>query len=309
MPIKFQCSCGQVLNVPDEKAGKSGKCPKCQKTVQIPSASAKSPSSTANPTAKAASSGGQSTPAKASTSTQAVVPTTAAKPAPVPAAKLDSLFEEAGLKKKSGPTCPKCGAAYHQGSAMCVQCGLNFETGEQSLGFNAAIEQQEFKNEFLQEAAENMKRDVVMDERRDKSGIPWWMILSYLVGAITLGAAGIIIVDGRLGVPAAEGSLMGNLQRLPVFTILGATLMVTGQFIHFFAHMSIVVFGFRKSIGAGFGCLLVPFFSYVFGIMNWADNKSAIMAIVTSLATIGLGIGLILSAGGFGLLQQALIIY
>ena len=30
MPIKFKCSCGQVLSVPDKMAGKQGKCPKCK---------------------------------------------------------------------------------------------------------------------------------------------------------------------------------------------------------------------------------------------------------------------------------------
>ncbi len=161
----------------------------------------------------------------------------------------------------------------------------------------------EFKNEFLQEAATNMSRDVLMDERREKSGIPWWMIMSYLIGAITLCAAGIIIVDGRFNEPAAAGTFLGDLQRLPVFVVLGMTLVITGQCIHMFAHLSIVIFGFTHSIGMGFGCLLVPFFSYVYGIMHWADNRAAVMAIVTSMITAGAGVGLVIAGGGFGTLQ------
>ena len=34
--IKFKCNCGQKISVPDKYAGKSGKCPKCKETCQIP---------------------------------------------------------------------------------------------------------------------------------------------------------------------------------------------------------------------------------------------------------------------------------
>lgn len=38
MPIEFRCSqCGQLLRVPDEAAGKSARCPKCQALMSVPS--------------------------------------------------------------------------------------------------------------------------------------------------------------------------------------------------------------------------------------------------------------------------------
>lgn len=310
MPIKVKCACGQVLNVPDDKAGKSGKCPKCQKVVQIPAAAAAgsgaSPSAAPAARSAAPATATATSPSKAAANKSANAGKPTAKPAasvaPV-AGKLDSLFEEAGLTKRTGPICPKCAAAIKPGTVMCTSCGLNFESGEQALGFAAKIEQQEFKNEFLQEAASNMVRDVVMDQRREKAGMPWWMIMSYLIGAITLALAGVVIVDGKFGTPSPEGSFIGNVQRLPVFVTLGVTAMITGLCIHTFAHLSIVVFGFMQSWGKGFGCLLVPFFSYTLGIMNWADNRQALTAIGMSILTVGIGIFLIISGGGFDTLR------
>jgi hypothetical protein len=294
MPIKLKCSCGQVLSVPDNLAGKSGKCPKCQTAIRIPN-----PAAATTAAAQSATKG----PATSAPVAKAKPAAPSQVAAALPTNKFDSLFDDAGLTKKSGPVCPKCGVGIRPGTVLCTGCGLNFETGDIATSFEAATAEMEFKNEFLQEAAHNMSRDVVMDERREKSGIPWWMIMSYLLGAMTLCAAGVVIVDGRFNEPAEAGTFLGNIQRLPVFVVLGVTALVTGQFIHTFAHLSIVVFGFRQGLGPGFGCLLVPFFSYIYGIMHWADNKQALMAIVTSIVTVSAGIGMVIYGGGFNTIQ------
>jgi hypothetical protein len=303
MPIKLKCSCGQVLSVPDNLAGKSGKCPKCQKSIQIPNPTAAK--AAAVPAAKASPAKVATVPASAGRAPAAKSkPATAVQVAAAqPVNKLDSLLDEAGLKKKTGPICPKCGAGIRPGTVLCTGCGLNFESGETAVGFEAIAATLEFKNEFLQEAANNMSRDGIMDERREKSGIPWWMIMSYLIGAMTLCAAGVVIVDGRFNEPAEAGTFLGNVQRLPVFVVLGITAIITGNSIHAFAHLSIVVFGFKQSIGKGFLCLLIPFFSYVYGILHWADNKQAITAIFVSIVTISAGIAMIIYGGGFGTIQ------
>ncbi len=312
MPIKLKCSCGQALSVPDNLAGKTGKCPKCQKPLQIPKLTAQpTAQATAQPTgAGPASATSKAAPAKSTAATAAAATATKPKPkptVPVVAAqatnKFDSLLDEVGLTKKTGPVCPKCSAPIRPGSVLCTACGLNFESGEQAMGFEAAAESLEFRNEFLQEAASNMVRDVKMDERREKAGLPWWMLMSYLIGAIILCGAGVVIVDGKFGTPEPAGTPIGKIQRLPVFVVLGITAMVTGQCIHLFAHLSVVVFGFKRGVGPGFGCLFVPFFSYVYAIMNWADNRQAIMAIFMSIVTVSAGIGLIIAGGGFGTLQ------
>ena len=310
MPIKLKCSCGQVLSVPDNLAGKSGKCPKCQRSIQIPNPTAAKTTTAPAAVPAAKASPAQANPAKVATASTGRAPATKSKPAPAvqvaapqPVNKLDSLFDDAGLTKKTGPICPKCGVGIRPGTVLCTGCGLNFETGDTALGFEAIAATLEFKNEFLQEAADNMSRDGVMDERREKSGIPWWMIMSYLIGAMTLCAAGVVIVDGRFNEPAEAGTFLGNVQRLPVFVVLGITAMITGNSIHAFAHLSIVVFGFKQSIGKGFLCLLIPFFSYIYGIIHWADNKQAITAIIVSIVTVSVGIGMIIYGGGFGTIQ------
>ncbi|MDX1926264.1 MAG: hypothetical protein SFV81_07095 [Pirellulaceae bacterium] len=299
MPIKLKCSCGQVLSVPDNLAGKTGKCPKCQNAIKIPHA-APAPA-TANAAAASVGAATKAPAAKAKPAAKPAAPMQVA--AAQPTNKFDSLLDEVGLTKKTGPVCPKCGVGIRPGTVLCTGCGLNFETGEVATSFEAAAATFEFKNEFLQEAAHNMTRDVVMDERREKAGLPWWMLMSYLLGAVTLCAAGVVIVDGRFNEPAEAGTFLGNIQRLPVFVVLGVTAMLTGQFIHAFAHLSIVVFGFKQGWGPGFGCLLIPFFSYIYGIMHWADNRQALMAVVTSIVTVSAGIGMIIYGGGFGTIQ------
>ncbi len=291
MPIKLKCNCGQVLNVPDAMAGKSGKCPKCQATLRIPAAAgAPAASSPAAATAKPASA---KTAAKPATKP-------AAKPAPAaaPAAAMDDLFDEIGLTKKTGPVCPKCGGSVQRNAALCTHCGFNLQTGEQAVGFEARIEREEFKNPFLQEAANNMQAEVVSEERHAKAGTPWWMLVSFLLGALCIGAAGIIIVDATMNEPAEEGTFLGKLQRERFGVVAGVTFATVGCMISFFAHLSIVIFAFARKVGLGFATLLVPFYNMYFGIKTWADNKSGIYGLIIGAVLAGLGVWLTIASGG-----------
>ncbi|KPJ57728.1 MAG: hypothetical protein AMS16_00925 [Planctomycetes bacterium DG_58] len=45
MPIVVTCECGKVLKVPEEHAGKRGKCPGCGKVITIPTAESQAPPS------------------------------------------------------------------------------------------------------------------------------------------------------------------------------------------------------------------------------------------------------------------------
>jgi hypothetical protein len=182
---------------------------------------------------------------------------------------------------------------------------LNFELGEQMVGFDALRERPEFDNAFLQEASDNMVRDLAMDLRRDRASMPWWVIMSFLIGAMTLCAAGIVIVDGNFGEPAPENTFIGGLQRLKVFTVLGMTATITGLAIVVFAHLSITFFGFTKSAAKGLACFFLPLlFSFPYGIMNWTDNKAPVKAIMTAILFIGFGVFLIVSGDGFAKLQS-----
>lgn len=292
MPIKFKCKCGQVLSVPSKMAGKEGKCPKCGVAIKVPmpknsAGGSTSGSSKPTPSAKAA-----------------------AKPASQPAAKasspalgaMDDLLEDAGLVEKTGPTCPQCFADIKPGTRICTSCGYNLETGETVKGYASAGPQgPEFDNQYLQQASENMQRDTLMDSRRDKSSMPWWVLMSYLIGTVTLCLAGVLIVDGQFGEPAAANTFVGKLQRLSVFQVLGATMVITGTAITIFAHLSITFFGFMRSAGQGLACLFLPLlYSIVYGIMNWADNKAPVKAIISAIVLLGFGCFLIVQGGGFG---------
>ena len=91
MPIKVSCSCGQSFTAKDELRGQTLLCPKCHQPLTI-GADAEQASKNR---------GG-----------------------------IDELFEEAGLKEVKGPRCPQCGAAIIANAVMCVECGMNFQSGE-----------------------------------------------------------------------------------------------------------------------------------------------------------------------------------
>lgn len=303
MPIKFQCTCGHVLTVPDNAAGKNGKCPKCQATVKVPvpkAASSTSGGATAGKTAKPNTS---SKPASAKAAASKPV-ATASTEVTTPVGVMDSLLEEAGLTRRKGPVCPKCAADIRPGAVVCISCGLKFESGESLTGFKSQTTRPEFDNIYLQEASDDMVRDTIMDLRRDRASMPWWVIMSFLIGAVTLAAAGVVIVDGKFGEPAPEGQFIGKLQRLQVFTTLGLTVLVTGLANVLFAHLSITFFGFTKSVVHGLACFFLPIlYSVPYGIMNWSENKAPVKAIMMASIFIGFGVFLIVSGDGFAKVQ------
>lgn len=299
MPIKLKCSCGQVLNVPDSLAGKTGKCPKCQAALRIPAATAPATAQPAPAAAAAKPAAAKPATAKPATAKPAAAKP-AAKPAPVAAssAGMDDLFDEIGLTKKTGPVCPKCGGSIQRNAALCTHCGFHLQSGEQAVGFEARIEREEFKNPFLQEAANNMHAEVLSEERHAKAGTPWWMLISFLLGALCIGAAGIIIVDATMNEPAEESTFLGKLQREKFGVVAGVTFATVGCMISFFAHMSIVIFAFSKTVGLGFATLLVPFYNFYYGIKTWSDNKSGIYGLIIGGVVAGLGFWLNAFSGG-----------
>lgn len=269
MPIKFKCnSCQHVLTVPDNLAGKTGKCPKCQNALKVP------------------------------------VPKAAAAAAPAAPAfdpRMHSLLEEVGVVHKTGPICPSCQADIQQGVVVCINCGMNLQTGQKVLGYDAKVERPEFDNDHLNQAVTNMRRDEMIQVRRDRAAMPWWVTAAFLIGAIVLCGAGVILVDGNFGTPSPENTTMGKLQRLPVFVVLGATVGITGTALALFAHLSITIYGFQQKLSKGFLCLFIPLiYSLPYGFMNWTNNKAPVKGFVMAMIFVGIGVGLIMLGGGFG---------
>jgi len=220
---------------------------------------------------------------------------------------MGALLDEMGFVKKVGPTCPSCGADIRPGTVICTSCGFNLQTEKKLTGFDAKVERPEFDNLFLQQAVENMQRDKVTDQRREKSSMPWWVLASFLIGVVVLCGAGVILVDANFGEPAPADTRLGRIQRVPLLVILGTTVGVTGLALAVFSHLNICAFGFQRKLTTGLACFFLPLlFSIPYGIMNWTDNKAPIKGFIMALLFMSAGAGLIISGGGFGKLNGVL---
>ncbi|TWT69214.1 hypothetical protein [Crateriforma conspicua] len=146
MPIRLKCSCGKVLSVKDEMAGKAVKCPACSKPIRVPKPKA-----------------------------------AAAPAAPQAQSELDDLFSEEGFDRVVAAACPACGVEMKAGAVLCTKCGFNKQTGEYIEGHKVAGVDVDLGTLQLQMAEESMGRDrQTQDEMLKRSGMPWWMLLVVL---------------------------------------------------------------------------------------------------------------------------------
>ena len=277
MPIRVECSCGQVLKVADTMAGKSGKCPKCQNVVRIPAAGGASESAT-KPTLAAKSSGVAKSAGASKPVAEKAVVAAGANPN-----RMDSLFEEAGLVKKVGNFCPNCDTPYPTGALLCTRCGLNLQTGEKLAAHETEAARAEFRNKHLNEAAQMMRREDDLQSRTLNAGTPWWVMLCVLLSGISIAAAGIIIVDGRLTEPQPTSTPIGKLQALPVGLMLSLVLAINCILVTNFAHFAVVVAAFREKTSYGWMSLLVPMYSGYYGISRFRQLSGTVVAYVVAV--------------------------
>lgn len=117
--IRFSCQCGKKLKAHPRARGEIVKCPKCGKSVRVPQVSTR----TKEGGLLLSAAGAESAPsADESKSRHAVVRPKAAPSKPGAAAEPPLPL--------SGGKCPKCGAPTPIGAVICVNCGMNFVTGE-----------------------------------------------------------------------------------------------------------------------------------------------------------------------------------
>src|SRR6185295_17393970 len=133
MPIKVQCSCGKAFAAKDELAGKTVKCPGCQKPLKIPGGPAPAKAAAKPDAAKAA--------AKKSSADDDDYSLSADEPAPRP--KSD-LFDEVGLKAapKGTMPCPGCTEPLPPDAVICVKCGYNMKLGRKMKTMTTSGESQ-----------------------------------------------------------------------------------------------------------------------------------------------------------------------
>jgi hypothetical protein len=177
MPIKVQCACGKAFAAKDELAGKTVKCPGCQKPLKIP--------------------GGEPAAGKAAAPAKAPARSAPASPAPkaAPAADPGSLFEEIGLQAAAPGTrpCPGCMEPLLLDHVICVNCGYNTKIGrrmqtvkmggEAGEGGHSAI-----ADGLLSKAAQVMDEDAAEEKKKTAEGMPWWVYLIILIGLVGLAA-------------------------------------------------------------------------------------------------------------------------
>ena len=118
MPIKTVCSCGAAFAAPDKFAGRQVKCPKCSQPVRVPADGA----APAQAGAKAA---GKGSPAAGAAQGKRRAAAAHVDP------DLNSLLDEVDLgQSKTGRRCPGCRGDVEQDAVVCIQCGMNLETGK-----------------------------------------------------------------------------------------------------------------------------------------------------------------------------------
>jgi hypothetical protein len=173
MPIKVQCECGKAFAAKDELAGKTVKCPGCQKPLKIPGGAAP---------AKA--------PAKPSSGAAAKVA------APSPASGMSDLFDEAGMHAAAKGTmpCPGCGEALAQEVVVCVKCGYNMKLGRKmntiKTGSESAVHigHGAVAADLMEKAAAVLEGDEEAEATKTTEGMPWWFYLVALLILIGIAA-------------------------------------------------------------------------------------------------------------------------
>lgn len=261
MPIRVQCQCGQSLNVPDQMAGKSGKCPKCSAVIKIPAASPAATQTATNPgTAKA----------------KVDKPKTAVA---APSKKgMDDLLDQVGLVKKTGTFCPNCDAPLAQGAALCVKCGFHMESGKRLSEHESESSRQEFNNKHLNEAAVMMKREKELEKRTLASGMPWWVLLCILCLGVMTVVVGLVFVDGAKTGLQPESSFVGKIQRQSFLTVIAMLLAVNCTLVSVFAHFATVAHAFRVKPKHGWLSMFIPFYSAIFGLTQFSRIRGTVIA-------------------------------
>jgi len=173
MPIKVQCACGKAFAAKDELAGKTVKCPSCQKPLKITEGAAP---------AKAAAKPSSSGAAKAA--------------APPPAGGMSDLFDEIGLKaaEKGTMPCPGCGVSLPQEAVVCVKCGYNMKLGRKMSTIKTGSEagghigHGAVAADLMEKAAAVLEGDEEAEATKTTEGMPWWVYLVVLLILIGIAA-------------------------------------------------------------------------------------------------------------------------
>ena len=240
MPIRVTCQCGQSLNVPDTMAGKSGKCPKCQKMLKIPAASS-APAEAAKPAG---------TPKLGKTASGSPKPT---------ASTMADLLDTAGLVQKTGIFCPHCDQPSKPGAVICTHCGFNFTEGTKVEG-HKSNQKKQFGNKNLNEAVESMKREASTQSRMQATGTPWWMMFATLAALLMFVSGALIKMDASQTGEVSTMEWMARIQKANWLPVIAGAAGSGFLLIAVFAYISFIFTAFFESRKQGILCLFAPLY-------------------------------------------------
>jgi hypothetical protein len=246
MPIKVKCgSCSAAFSAKDNLAGKNVKCPKCGAGIRVPAATA--------PVGQAS--------AKAATSPAArsgfagTVSGNLGDP-------LADLLDEVGVKGvATGSVCPSCEAPVTPGAKLCINCGLNFETGTflQTLAYEDGASETAGMSEvdkMLWKAEKEIEDMPISGDGQDfGDGASAYVVAGAVaIVGITLAATGLLITMTLQQMADSSGSAQVALVASTLFFLIG--------------HVWMIIMGFMQDPKFGVLCTFLPGFSLVFACMN-----------------------------------------
>jgi predicted Ser/Thr protein kinase len=141
MPQVIRCPhCAQMMQVPDNSAGKQVQCPKCRRAMLVGSAPVRQPVTAASPSLNTAPSKSKP-PAnadKAKVSASHSSPSRAAPPASSGPASAYAKERASSFSPTSiSPLCPACKAALLPGAIACLDCGFLLQNEASSPDLDA----------------------------------------------------------------------------------------------------------------------------------------------------------------------------
>lgn len=272
MPIKVTCKCGQSFAAKDQLAGKVVKCPKCAQPLRIPQPKQKPP---------------------------------APQQPPAPAAGgLSDLFDEAGMTGHAqddykGARCPSCNAPLAHNATLCVECGLNLQTGKYVKGIGQASQRGPKKAEGYEGAAQQLlaKAERALDaapmaaDRGEKEA--WYLPWVTAIALIAVGAVAFVLWMGfsrLINMPEEEAADQASRLGKGVVFWVGLSMASLGGLLMLTSELRIAVYAFKfQDTLHGILSLLIRPYAVIYAVLQRGNLDYWVKV---------WGAGLFLSVGG-----------
>lgn len=262
MPIKVTCKCGQSFAAKEQLAGKAVKCPKCAQPLRIPQPQQKPPAPQ--------------------------------QPAPPAAGGLGDLLDEAGMSGHEhddyqGARCPSCDAPLAHNATLCVECGLNLQTGKFMKGIGQDTKRGPVKAEGYEGAAQELlskaeKALAAAPAAADRGEKENWFIPYVTAGAlIAVGAVGFVLWMGfsrLINMPEEEAADQASRLGDKIVFIVALSLLGIGSLVWSVAQLMTIVHAFKYGDTVhGFLSIFISGYCVVYAFMEGLAGKIKLFGI------------------------------